>query len=247
MNFSGISNGSAIGALLRFPLRLLPTSTVMPILQGKLRGYRWITGSSNHGCWLGSYEFEKQNYVSNLVKPGSVIFDIGAHVGFYTLLFSVLAGDSGQVIAFEPFPANAKYLKQHIQMNKLNNVRMYEAAMAEKAGTADFETGISSSMGHITDQISPSTFQVKLVNIDELVNSGEVPPPDYIKLDIEGAELRALQGATETLKKHHPSIFLATHGHDIHKMCCNLLQELGYELLPISGSDITQTDELFAR
>jgi len=59
MNFSAISNKNIFGKILRFPLRFIPTKVVVPILQGTLKGKKWIVGSSNHGCWLGSYEYEK--------------------------------------------------------------------------------------------------------------------------------------------------------------------------------------------
>lgn len=88
MNFSGISSKSALGKLLRAPLQLIPADLVVPIIQGKLRGNRWVT----HGCWLGNYEYEKQRLLRNSVRPGSVCFDIGAHVGFYTLLMSRVVG-----------------------------------------------------------------------------------------------------------------------------------------------------------
>ncbi len=57
MNLSGISDKSLFGKILRLPLRIIPAQTVMPIIQGKLKGKKWIVGASNHGCWLGSYEF----------------------------------------------------------------------------------------------------------------------------------------------------------------------------------------------
>ncbi len=76
----------------------------MHVVQGPLRGKRWIAGSSNHGCWLGSYELAKQRKVIELVRPGMVCWDVGAHVGFYTLLFAELVGPLGRVFAFEPLP-----------------------------------------------------------------------------------------------------------------------------------------------
>ncbi|MBN8636124.1 MAG: hypothetical protein J0M07_12425 [Anaerolineae bacterium] len=100
MNFSGISRQSLIGQLLRLPLALMPKSARVPILQGALRGRWWIAGSSNHGCWLGSYEFDKQQRLSAHVQPGMVVYDIGAHVGFYTLLAAQLVGPGGHVFSF---------------------------------------------------------------------------------------------------------------------------------------------------
>jgi len=71
LNFSKISSDSIIGKFLRFPLKLLPQNMIVPIIQGKLRGKKWIVGSSNHGCWLGSYEYEKQVLFSKIVQEGS--------------------------------------------------------------------------------------------------------------------------------------------------------------------------------
>ena len=60
MNLSSISSNSFLGKILRFPLKFIPKNLAIFILQGKLRGKKWIVGSGNHGCWLGSYEYEKQ-------------------------------------------------------------------------------------------------------------------------------------------------------------------------------------------
>ena len=116
LNFSGIGRNTLVGRAIRFPLSLIPAETRLPIMQGTLRGHRWVVGSSNHGCWLGSYERNQQILLEKYLKEGDVIFDIGAHVGFYTLLGSVLVGGSGQVVAFEPVPKNLMYLKTHLQI-----------------------------------------------------------------------------------------------------------------------------------
>ena len=100
MNFSGVSNKSIVGKALRFPLRLIPCGAQMTILQGPLRGKRWIAGSSDHGCWLGSYEYPKQRAFSAAISHGDVVYDLGANVGFYSLLASVLVGTKGQVFSF---------------------------------------------------------------------------------------------------------------------------------------------------
>ena len=99
MNFSAIPFKTLYGKILRLPLRLIPKNMKLPILQGKLRGEKWIVGSSNHGCWLGSYEYKQRILFEKTIIRGSVIFDIGAHVGFYTLLASKLVGPKGKVFA----------------------------------------------------------------------------------------------------------------------------------------------------
>ena len=97
-NFSGISNRTILGKILRVPLHLIPKEMTVPILQGPLRGKLWIAGSSNHGCWLGSYEYEKQKVFIKRVKPGDVVFDIGA--GF--VMKSTVASHGSPVIPCVP-------------------------------------------------------------------------------------------------------------------------------------------------
>src|SRR5690348_9557213 len=109
-----------IGRLARAPLRLVPKKMIVPILQGPLRGKKWIAGSSNHGCWLGTYELGTQRLFCRIVKPGDVVYDIGANVGFYTLLASVCAGPSGRVYSYEPLPENIAGLRKHISINHLS-------------------------------------------------------------------------------------------------------------------------------
>lgn len=95
INFSGLSGRGLLGRAVRLPLRLIPKQAGVRILQGPLCGRRWIAGSSNHGCWLGSFEAEKQRKISELVRPGMVCWDVGANVGFYTLLLAELVGAAG--------------------------------------------------------------------------------------------------------------------------------------------------------
>jgi hypothetical protein len=96
VDFSSISAQNRIGKLLRFPLRFIPAETTLPILQGMLRGSKWISNSSTNGCWLGSYEYTKQKIMARTIQPGKVVYDVGAHVGFYTLLTAKLVGKLGR-------------------------------------------------------------------------------------------------------------------------------------------------------
>ena len=125
INWSTIDNRSLLGKLLRLPLRALPTRMVTRIRRGPVKGLKWVVGSSNHGSRLGTYELDKQDALRKFVKPGMTVYDIGAQVGFYTLFFSRLVGDSGRVYAFEPFAGNIQYLMAHVRMNHLSMCRLF--------------------------------------------------------------------------------------------------------------------------
>ena len=242
INFSGVSGSKLAGRAMRLPLRLIPDSAVVRILQGPLRGKRWIAGSSNHGCWLGSYELLKQKRVIELVRPGMVCWDIGANVGFYTLLFAEVAGPRGKVFAFTPLPGNIDLLRRHIRMNGFGNVRVLAGALGGFDEDVRFDPGPGTSMGHIA---SEGSLKVACWRADTLLATGEVEAPDIIKIDVEGAEAEVLRGARRAMERH-PVIFLATHGEKVHGECVKLLLASGYEVRALDGGPPEGTDEIAA-
>lgn len=243
MKFPDLTNQSYLGRLLRAPLRLVPPDARLPILRGPLRGKRWIAGSSNHGCWIGSYEARKQELFARHVGAGFVVFDIGAHVGFYTLLASVRSGPRGRVVAVEPVSRNLDYLRRHLEMNSIQNVEVLAVAVSDQIGEVAFQEGWNSSVGRLD---ATGTSRVRTTTLDELVLSGSVAPPQVIKMDIEGGEAAALRGGKRTLELHHPTIFLATHSASVHGECCSLLHAVGYVLQAVNGGAVETADELLA-
>src|SRR5262245_37802439 len=121
VNWSGISRESVMGSILRRPLSVVPPTAVVPILAGPNRGFRWRVGAGDHGCWLGSYEFEKQRAIWRARVSGATALDIGANVGFYTLLLSRAVGPTGSVIAVEPDRRNVAHLRLHLRINEVRN------------------------------------------------------------------------------------------------------------------------------
>ncbi|MDX1976397.1 MAG: FkbM family methyltransferase [Pseudanabaenaceae cyanobacterium bins.68] len=243
MNFSGISNQSLLGKLLRKPLELLPPNLEVPILQGRLKSKKWIVGASNHGCWLGSYEYEKQLLFQQTIKSGDVVFDIGANVGFYSLLASVIVGNQGQVFAFEPLPRNLTYLRTHLALNHCENVRVFPVAVADFSGKIQFDQSENHCIGHIS---TTGELEVDATSLDDLYAQAQISLPNHLKIDVEGAELAVLKGASQVINRAFPTIFLATHGAEVHQACCALLKSWGYELKSLTAADLDQTDELIA-
>jgi FkbM family methyltransferase len=215
-----------LGRVARYPLRLLPATSVMPILRGPLRGKKWIVSSQRHAFWLGSYEPEMQRLFVKVVKPGGVFYDIGANVGFYSLLASQLVG-TGKVFAFEPSPENIRYMRRHLDINRCDNVEILDLAICDREGYAYFAEDRTGSMGRLEGR---GELQVRTSTLDALLRAQNIPPPDYLKMDIEGAEFQALRGARHCFQQYKPVLFLATHGREVHRSCCELLNSWGYKI-----------------
>lgn len=244
MDISRFSRTSLLGRAFRAPLSLIPKTAVVRVLQGPLAGKRWIVGSATHGAWLGTYEHEKQRLFARSIQPGMVVFDLGANVGFYTLLAAVKAGERGRVYAFEPLPRNLEFLRLHLDYNRVRNVEVIDAAVSDLSGLAAFEEQAHPSMGRLEPA---GCVQIRTVTMDNMVFEKGLSLPDVIKIDIEGGERRALEGARRMLEQRHPLIFLATHGWQVHNECCIFLNGLGYAISGIEGEPPARTDELIAR
>ena len=244
VDLSRIPPRTRLGRLLRAPLGWIPPTAVLRVLQGPLRGRRWIVGSATHGSWLGTYEREKQRRFARAISAGGVVFDLGANVGLYTMIAAIGAGETGRVFAFEPLPRNVAFLRMHLRLNGIGNVEVVEAAVSDVAGTIAFDERGGPALGGI----SPGgTLRVATVTLDDLVATAAVPPPDVLKIDIEGGELHALRGAHKVLEEARPVVFLATHGSRLHVECHAFLESRGYVVETLAPMDSVQGGELLAR
>lgn len=241
INFSALRPETLIGRIVRMPFRLIPGELALPVLQGPLRGKKWIVGSHLHGCWLGSYELDMQNRIAQELRPGTVFYDVGANAGFYSLLAAALVAPE-MVYAFEPLPANAAYLRRHLELNRIQNVKLFELAICDQTGTAFFSTEKTRAMGKLEHV---GNLSVRTATLDALLQQQRLAPPDFIKMDIEGAEYLALLGAKECFAQHRPKLFLATHGREVHDDCARLLSSWNYEL-EYTSRPFEDRAELFA-
>jgi FkbM family methyltransferase len=235
MNLSSIPFTSPVGKLLRLPLRVLPKRAVVPVLQGELRGTRWIVGSSTHGCWLGTYEHENQHLFASLVPANGTVYDIGANVGFYTLL---AASRAKRVIAVEPLAENVAYLERHLDLNGVCNVEVWPTAVADKEGEEPFAAVADRSQGKLGGE-GPMVRTVTLDRLCEICG-----PPALIKVDVEGAEYRVLLGAQKCLAAHRPIILMSTHSISLHRACVTLLTNSGYDVQQVGNDGLLARRQL---
>jgi len=239
INWSGIDSQSACGRVLRMPLRLLPGGKIMTIRRGPAAGMKWIAGSADHGCWLGTYELAKQRALDRFIRPGMTIYDIGAQAGFYSLFFSRLVGTGGTVYAFEPCPYEARHLLDHIQMNAVQNVHVIQAAVWSETGLSALSVDRGQTQNTLCAD-GDSLLRVPTLSLDGL----GLPPPDLIKMDVEGAESAVLTGAAQMLHDQRPIVFIALHGADQRRICFELLSASRYAMFGLDGIRITRQIEV---
>lgn len=202
-----------------------------------MRGVKWLIASANPGQALGRYEPIQEGVISDLLKRSEYFWDVGAHVGWYTLMANKLMPTSGKIFSFEPNPHNVALLETNISLNRPSRIFVLQQAISDKSGSAIF-TGASQ-----TGRLNPSTQQdqvsvtVKTNSLDKLVEElGHTP--DLIKMDIEGAELKALEGAGSLLSSGDTTFVLSAHGWQLKDACVDLLSKYRYDTsMLISNQD----------
>ena len=165
---------------------------------------------------LARFEPASVQVLRAAVRPGDVVLDVGANIGFFSTLFSRWVGAEGRVVSVEPEPENLLLLRRNLADNGCGNVNVCDCAVGASGGVASFSidetTGATGHLGQsaTAGEVAVGTGKVQLIEtrvatIDELV-SGLALAPKVLKMDIEGGELDALEGALRTLSDHRPVV-----------------------------------------
>ncbi len=194
-----------------------------------------------------TYEPDTAMVLQSWLTPGAVFLDIGANVGLFTLLGSRWVGATGRVIAVEPSPRERQRLDAHLRLNAVDNVDVVAAAVADREGTGELMVASPERSGLNTlgrrfaydDVTIAERVSVPLVTLDAIVQGAGLTRVDVIKLDIEGGEVAALEGAATTLRRFRPKLIvevvanaLASCGASVERLC-ELLRASAYELFEI--------------
>ncbi len=225
--------GPAVQNLVR---AVLPTGTRLwiRIPQGLANGFwMYVDPRFEIGYMNGDYEPWIQNLLKSELAPGDCYYDVGAHAGFFALIASRFAGPHGKIVAFEPDPDNAANLKANIAKNAIAQVRLVEAAVWSSAGKVTFERALEASnrtQGRIAAEPNPKLVRITVpaVQLDDLVFEKGYPVPQMIKMDVEGAEWDALQGASRLLKEVKPKLLCEIHDSAQMSQIQGYLREFGY-------------------
>ena len=167
---------------------------------------------------VGLYELDTHRRLRRILKPGSHFADVGANIGYFTTIAAQLVGPTGRVDAFEPDPINRQRLQEHLAANRLAEcVRVHPVgAGAEPGRVTLYHPKTDSGNNHGSASIFQSVvgesepFTIDIVRVDEALDR----VPDLIKMDIEGAELSAIQGMTKLLQSERPPKLIIEHNHE---------------------------------
>lgn len=207
----------------------------------------------------GSFEPNEFCLLDSLLEPGSTFVDVGANEGFYSLFAARRVAPHGRVFAFEPSPRERLRLERNIRINDLHDVRVFSEGLAEAPGNAvlhiaDREHSGLNSLGEFgySGVERVGNVEILLTTLDCLRKRGEIPRVDVLKMDVEGAEMRVLSGASETLRDDKPLVLMelldsALRGQgSSSKEVLDFIRTAGFRVFefdPVSGRPLLAVDE----
>ena len=156
----------------------------------------------------GVYEPFETELVKKTIKKGDIVLDIGANIGYYTLLFAKLVGPSGKVYAFEPDPINFALLSKNVRVNGYTNVKLENKAVSDKTSKAKLYLSDSSAADHVIfdDNKDRRSIDIETTSLDDYFKDfdGRI---DFLKMDIQGAEGGAVKGSINLFQSNISKIF----------------------------------------
>jgi FkbM family methyltransferase len=223
--YFAVSHNRALRFLRKMPLLglamqgvshlLLPSSRIwMEVQSGLGRGLRLhLNPRYDERFWVGDYEERVQEVLATRLKPGFVVYDVGAHIGFLSLIAARLVGSKGKVFAFEADPENASKIQEHIEANSFRTISVVASPVWSSNKRVSF-TRASENSGRFVGKVSDEAegmdgFSELAITLDGF--GRENAWPDFIKMDIEGGEVESLRGASHIFESVKPFLVLEVH------------------------------------
>jgi FkbM family methyltransferase len=238
-----------IGPCLRWATaKLIPRDylTWVQVQHGAARGI-WLHLNPRTGrdYFQGNVEPEVQSVLQKYLRHGMVFYDIGANIGFFSLLASRLVGPQGRIVAFEADPEIAARLREHVARNRGALVSVEEKAVWSSSDSvsfvrADVGTSPDRGLGHViargVNEMAQGTIHVQAVSLDEYA-AGFVSP-DFVKCDVEGAEVEVFRGALKLLAEKKPAILCEMHSEENRRILLEQFAGLGYRCKPCGKNHV---------
>ena len=208
-------------------------------------------GISRSLLLFGNRELDHKLILEDALRPGMSVLDIGANIGYYTLMILRLIGSNGTLIAVEPSPSNVSLLKRNLSLNGHSDIEVHQKAVSDSSGVRDFFLSEMSNLntfhntGTGTKHLSGTTIAVEMETVGQIAAGRRI---DLIRMDVEGHEIEVINGLIPAIKNKEmaPTIIFETHlsryddGHDMEAPLRQLFL-LGYHLAVVSSSSKRRT------
>ncbi len=224
--------------------RAYPIGSIRRVLRGPLRGWKFVVAPGFGVYYAIGSKALHIDVLQDCIKPGHLVFDVGANRGHISLLLSQAVGKYGRVVAFEPVEELCSDLRRNLQLNNVSNVTINQTALGEQEGQVDFLYSIDAStqgkfasaeQGLVVE--GAQRIQVRQSPLDAFTRKHGVP--DFIKIDVEGAAGCVMRGAAETIAAKKSAIFIELHGPEEQAAVQSLLIDRGYRAEDCQGKLIT--------
>jgi FkbM family methyltransferase len=239
-----------INSIKSFAYSLLDLVTLYKGVPRSMNGYTIRFPARWSRYYRDGYEKDTFDFFRKNAKQGDTILDIGAHIGLYCVPLSKSVGENGKVFCFEPTPTTYSILLKTIELNKCRNVTPVNAAISDKTGSITFNLTSDSGEGSnansmVTSNRTVATMEIKAYSADDFRKENNLKIA-ILKIDVEGAELLALKGASDTFRIDRPLCILALHpnsiqnfGHSL-KQIWDVIQQNNYKIV-YNGSEMNET------
>jgi FkbM family methyltransferase len=195
----------------------------------------WLNPSADSDLIFGTYESNTVEVLTRYLRRGAICADVGANLGYFTILMSRLVGDSGLVIAFEPMPDTLEILRRNIRLNRIDNVSVVGEAASDETGPAQLFAESRETLSKTATMVGcrlegeVHARAVRAIRLDDYYAEAE-RLPELIKIDVEGAELAVLGGARETISRGVPTLVIEIHGWGsaLSRQVIEMLSTFGY-------------------
>ncbi len=183
--------------------------------------------------YRGQVDTSLQELLRDHLKPGMVFYDIGSNNGFFALIAARIVGSEGRVVALEAEPSLAMDVVENMEKNDVRNVRLVRSAVWSSTAVVDFEPAdrlISpdGGLGRVVSSSTAGTFSVPSICLDDFVQTER--PPDFIKCDVEGAEVEVFRGARKLLAERRPCVECEIHSNENGKLLNVAFKEMNYDV-----------------
>ena len=222
----------------------LPFGSTRRVLFGPARGCRYIVQPSMGLSYLLG-RVDTARFLARHIRPSQVVYDVGANRGHCMLPFARFVGPRGRVVCFEPVKEIASVLERNRVLNGFDNVEIRMSALARQTGTTTFAFSPKADTCGKLDSVEKTycvdAAEIRTVDteaLDELVADDEIPPPEVIKIDVEGGAKEVLEGAISVLRTHSPDIYIELHGPEEQEAVQKILGGLAYVFERTDGTRV---------